>query len=109
MLKKVAKILFSAWLAMLLLFGNTPMEFIHSFTGHVDTVDTPHKGLAIENKHHHCAFLAFEVTAFNNDYDFPVLHFIKPFSFTQKHTEIAVSYIQRIIVNNSLRGPPSIA
>ena len=93
------------WFSLLLLLGNTPMEFIHLFAGHKDTVHHMHKGLVIENKHHHCAFLSLTLTSFINDYQVPYIFFI-PAQYFPEHAAIATCYIQRTIVAAALRGPP---
>jgi hypothetical protein len=103
--RKITKYLFAIWFSILLLLGNTPMDFIHLFADHKDTIHHEHKGLVIENKHHHCACLSLTLTSFVNDYSIPVIHFISSEYFT-KYTAISGGYIQRCIVAVSLRGPP---
>ena len=105
MQKKATKYLLVIWFAILLLIGNTPMDFIHQFADHKDTVHHNHKGLVIENKHHHCAFLSLTLTSFVNDYQVPVVVFSAG-EFITRRAAISANYVQRAIVAASLRGPP---
>jgi hypothetical protein len=58
----------ACWLSLLLLFGSTAKEFVHSFTGHQDTIHHHHgKGeLSFESQHHHCEFLSFVLAPFDH-------------------------------------------
>lgn len=94
-----------SWLSFLLLMGNTPMEFIHLFADHNDTVHEVHKGLVIEKKHKHCAFLSLTIDAFINDYRLPVITTIFPEYFATS-IRFSARYLFRAIYNNYLRGPP---
>lgn len=105
MKNNVTRLLLVVWFSLLLFVGNTPMDFIHLFADHKDTVHRDHKGLVIEKKHHHCAYLSLTLTSFINDYQLPFVAFIAPQFFT-KHPAIAIRYVQRCIVSVSLRGPP---
>jgi hypothetical protein len=106
LIKKIAHIVFSAWLSLLLLLGTTPKEFIHSFTNHKDTVDKlPSKGFVIDNKHHHCVFLGFNLMPFAEGYQQPIIHFTKQ-SFQIQHFAVTTVFIPRNTAALSLRGPP---
>jgi hypothetical protein len=104
--RNIIKYILAIWFSILLLLGNTPMDFIHLFAHHKDTVHHFHKGLAIEKKHHHCAFLSLTLTSFINDHQEPVALFTSPEYFI-RHAAISSNYIQRSIVAVSLRGPPA--
>ena len=82
------------------------MDFIHLFADHKDTIHHEHKGLVIENKHHHCAFLSLTLTSFINDYTIPFVPF-RSIVHGAKYTFAGVNYVQRCIVAVSLRGPPA--
>ena len=102
---KLTKYILVVWFSVLLILGNTPMDFIHLFANHKDTVHIDHKGLVIENKHHHCAFLSLTLTSFVNDYQMPVIVFADR-EFLIKHAAISSHFVQRRIIATSLRGPP---
>jgi len=103
--KNIFSYILAVWFSALLLLGNTPMEFIHLFAHHTDTVHHVHKGLVIENKHHHCAFLSLTLTTFANDNCLPVILFSSQEYFIQ-HAAISTHFVQQCIVSVSLRGPP---
>lgn len=60
---------FLLWLAIVLLLGDTPKEFIRLFAGHIDTVHSHFEkdGLVIESERHHCSFLSYALPLFTND------------------------------------------
>ncbi|XZF16427.1 hypothetical protein ACTHGU_09820 [Chitinophagaceae bacterium MMS25-I14] len=92
---------------MILLFGTTPMEYVHTFTHHKDTVHHAHQhGLSFENKHHHCDFLSFQLLPFDNDIYIPHFYYI-PAEYCSTHAALVLSFVQRSIVRTSLRGPPT--
>lgn len=107
MTKKIIKYVAVVWLSFLLLLGNTPMEFIHLFADHDDTVHSHHSGLVIEKKHHHCAYLSLTLTSFINDYHYPVI-FYPVVSHTASYAAITVGFVQRSIIDATLRGPPMV-
>jgi hypothetical protein len=105
--KRLIHIVVSVWLAILLLFGTTPKEFLHSFAQHKDTQHTTHhSGFVLEEKHTHCAFVAFELTPFSNDYTFPFISLSIP-SYNSTNTILDATLIQQCIIHTSLRGPPA--
>lgn len=107
MSKKIVRYVAVIWLSFLLLLGNTPMEFVHLFADHEDTVHKDHHGLVIEKKHHHCAYLSLTLTAFVNDYHVPIIIF----SHLQHYANYATltrGYVQRSIIRSTLRGPPQV-
>lgn len=103
--QQAIRFVLAVWFSMLLLLGNTPMEFIHLFAGHRDTVHHRHQGLVIENKHHHCAFLSLTLTSFINDYQLPFVP--RP---VVRHTVSPCCYrclsMQQAILHVNQRGPP---
>jgi len=104
--KRIAHIVFSCWLAIILVFGTTPMEFVHSFGHHKDTEHRRHQhGLSFENKHRHCDFLSFQLMPFDGAIHIPRLSFLASV-FVAQQAAVQVHFIQRKIVQASLRGPP---
>ena len=91
--------------AFLLLVMNTPMDFIHLFSGHKDGIHEKHTGLEITTKHHHCSFLSLSVPPFSNNTQFPVVRFYVP-EFLITHAALLVPYHQCTLFSYSLRGPP---
>ena len=83
------------------------MEFIHLFTDHKDTVHVTHKGLVIENKHHHCAFLSLTLTSFINDFDLPFIRLTSVQHFI-RYADITSDFALERIESVSLRGPPTV-
>jgi hypothetical protein len=105
--KSVAKYILVVWCSLLIMLGNTPMEFVHLFADHKDTVHHEGKGLCIENKHHHCAYLSLTITPFINDYQMLYVRFLPP-SYLVMPEAVGVNYVQRCIIATSLRGPPAV-
>jgi hypothetical protein len=100
--KKAVVVFFAA----LLLLVNTPMDFIHLFTGHKDGVHQKHNGLVIEQHHHHCGFLQLTVTPFANDTHFPVLQFAAS-EYGEQHFRLCDHIISSGLFHHQLRGPPA--
>lgn len=97
-------------LAALLLLNGTPREFIHSFTGHQDTVDHRHLNnhtdhhAAFENEHHHCEFLNFLTPVYHPvEKNFQICFFTQDISLVTPGFEILRSKEKE---HTSLRGPP---
>ena len=109
MLKRILNIVVSVAIAMLLLLNGTAHEFLHSFTGHRDTVDCVHDDhtpghAAIEKEHHHCNFLDLQSPVFlTSSLSF---HFYTP----QQHNDFFVLQTQKKLSpeaeHTALRGPP---
>jgi len=109
MLKSLEHFITYICLVTLLLLNNTSHDFIHSFTGHEDTVDciSGHgdgQHASFENQHHHCSFLDFTFSVYDNSfphYDFSVntveVHF---------YDEYLISHSSNKQAHTSLRGPP---
>ncbi|HLO69640.1 MAG TPA: hypothetical protein VK167_02140 [Flavipsychrobacter sp.] len=109
MIKKTGHIVISTWLAILLLFGSTPKEYIHLFSGHTDTVHShlEKDGLVIEPEHHHCSFLSYSLPFFVNDA--PVYKLHAPRMVYPVYTDITcVTYNPSSPLTAYLRGPPTI-
>ena len=89
----------------------TAHEFIHSFTGHQDTVDCTHKDkgnhdFAFENEHHHCSFLSFTFSVYNNtvtSFDFSSKVVVSP-----NYNPYLNSFVPYSKTHTHLRGPPLI-
>lgn len=94
-------------MAVLLLFGSTSKEFVHAFAGHEDTVHHEHGGgLHIDQQHHHCAFLSFELTPFQ----YEPFQYVFPFyqeHFTTHEAGTVTHLCDRPVVYQLLRGPPA--
>jgi hypothetical protein len=103
----IAKRILVVWFSFLLFLGNTPMDFVHLFANHQDTVHRGHKGLVIEKKHHHCAYLSLTLTSFINDFQAPCA-FYTSCVFHVQHSTAGVSFVQRFLLAASLRGPPMV-
>lgn len=100
-LKKAIVVFF----ASLLLLVNTPMDFIHLFSGHKDGIHQKHDGLVIEQRHHHCSLLSLSITPFANDICLPVARFYSTEYFTT-HVALSAHHYQCVLFSYSLRGPP---
>lgn len=111
MSKKLGQVLVYLCLVSLLLLNNTSHDFIHSFTGHEDTIDCSTKkasdhGHAFEAEHHHCSFLNYTFSVFDNT--IIRYHFVEE---RKKHPFYPVyfsSFLSSDKTNTHLRGPPSI-
>lgn len=104
-------------MAVLLLFGSTSKELVHSFAHHTDTIHHSHgghdadhddDGTHLEKQHHHCAFLSFELTPFEHE---PFV-FVFPF-FRERITDQEASAVahlcDRSVPLRLMRGPPVFA
>jgi hypothetical protein len=107
LIKRTIHIAFAALLAFLLLFGGTSKELVHLFADHTDTQCSAvhHDGPVFEQQHHHCDFLNYSLTAFDNDLQLPVIHIIG-FSYPADK----IFYVSSLTADNYyatyLRGPP---
>ncbi|WP_118973579.1 hypothetical protein [Taibaiella koreensis] len=110
MLKRVLHISLSVAIAALLLLNGISHEFLHSFTGHEDTVDCVHHDgdahASFEKVHHHCDFLDLQTPVFLTS----TLHFsfYTPFA----HNDFFVLQTQKGLSpeagHTALRGPPAL-
>ena len=83
-LKKHIAIFFLVLISLLIV----PKEFIHSLTGHEDTICFWHNGKTLEKPHHHCGILNFNAPLFlvASSFQLPVsslhfqLHFLNDYS-----------------------------
>jgi hypothetical protein len=102
----------SLLLAVLLLFGNAPKEFVHLFANHQDTVHTHHNDgdLSFEPEHHHCEFLSYALPLFLASDGVPQIHFSPKICYLSTQRTNYQSPLQRadgqLIL---LRGPPALA
>jgi hypothetical protein len=106
--KRVAHIVLSCWLALLLIFGGTAKEFFHLFTSHEDTVHhvCDDGELSFENEHHHCSFLSFSLTDFIKH----ELHLPRGFTkavFPVYNSSLYTLSFKHIAPTTHLRGPPA--
>lgn len=96
-------------LAVLLVFGSTPKEYIHLFADHEDTThcNNDHReGLSFESQHHHCTFLSFTLPPFVHDAVSYQIRFAPV--YTERHYAEAVSSLAaRNVPAPYLRGPPA--
>ncbi|HET8573691.1 MAG TPA: hypothetical protein VFL76_07455 [Edaphocola sp.] len=109
-MKRIGNMLTFMVLATLLLLNGTSREFIHSFTGHQDTVDHRHLNdhtdhhAAFENEHHHCEFLNFLTPVYH-----PVEENFQICFFKPEIPWITLSFetlFPKAKEHTSLRGPP---
>jgi|GEM_PF-720498 len=107
MLQRSVNIVITLLFSFLLLFGGTAKEFVHGFTGHVDTEHCNHRDgeLSFENEHHHCSFLSYSLPAFHQDHFIPVVLFSERSHETGYRVHQA-GLVHRQPVHTSLRGPP---
>lgn len=110
MLKRIFHSVLAVWLAVLVLFGGTAKELVHSFANHQDTEHTADfgKGKAVAEKaHHHCEFLHFTLTPFHyQELRFEVQFHEKPEALTYHLAPDAL--VVREVSFRTLRGPPSV-
>lgn len=109
-MKRIGNMLTFMVLAALLLLNGTSREYIHSFTGHHDTVDHCHLNnhtdhhAAFENEHHHCEFLNFLTPVYHPvEENFQICFFKPAISPAVPHFAIFFSKEEE---HTSLRGPP---
>ena len=107
-LKRILNIFLSVWMAVLLVFGGAPKEFIHLFADHEDTHCTAHHvdGLVIEPEHHHCDFLQFSLASFINDVYIPVFR-KAPVEHIIHNEPFSCQLFARAEPVHFLRGPPA--
>lgn len=110
MIQKVGNIITYCCLVALLLLNGTPRDFIHTFTGHQDTIDHLHiKNHAdhhaeFEKGHHHCAFLKDALPVFN--FFFETFQ-IKDLPVESYYFDQAIrSFLSPEKLHTALRGPP---
>ncbi|RYE24342.1 MAG: hypothetical protein EOP51_07665 [Sphingobacteriales bacterium] len=110
MLKRVAHIVLSVWLSIILLFGSTSKEFVHLFSGHEDTVHCTNgkTGLVFESQHHHCTFLSFCLTAFVNDGGVSFTPLQHTVAFSKPYTFYTSAVFAVTSASPTLRGPPAV-
>jgi hypothetical protein len=90
---------------LLVLFGNVSREWLHSFTGHTDTVHHVHDTAQFEPEHHHCSFLEIPAPAFL--YEMPALWQFRPSVAYAPCAEYTVPhYLSQEARHTALRGPP---
>lgn len=110
MLKKGVHSVLVGVMALVLLFGTTPKEFIHLFAGHHDTVHHEHAPgeFSFEGEHHHCDFLSYDLPAFDNDIRLPYLPVVAT-RYYRAYATAEVRITHGDVVQVSSRGPPAVA
>ncbi len=108
MLKKLGHIAVFMSLITLLLLNGTAHEFLHQFSGHIDTPDCQHSKhdsqKSFEQAHVHCDFLDFSFSPF--DFDFQLFFTPSISEYTQfiSILNTDIHYAERPYT--ALRGPP---
>ena len=109
MLKRALHIAVTLTLVLLLMMNGISHEFVHSFTGHQDTVDCVHDDhsgphASFEKVHHHCDFLDLQSPVFITS----SLSFC--FYTHLQHNDYFVlqdqSFLSSDVQYTALRGPP---
>ena len=110
MLKRILNILVAASLVFLLMLNGVAHEFVHSFSGHEDTVDRiipkGERGhLSFEKQHHHCEFLNLPSPVFLTSGYYISFHAVLTHqdAFLLKPIDLCT----RQVLHTALRGPPS--
>lgn len=109
-LKQVVHIICSFWLALLLLFGNTPKDFMHRFADHHDTIHQSNygkSGAVADVAHHHCSFLDFHLMPFAEPQQWPFIAFAGCADYLSYATVVATRIHAEEVRHISLRGPPA--
>lgn len=107
-LRRVFHIICSLWLAMLLLFGSSPMEAVHAFANHRDTIHHHDRhGAVIDQQHHHCSFLGFELMPFDAPPQLPLLRPAPAPEYPVFSARQDARAAQQEIALRESRGPPA--
>jgi hypothetical protein len=106
MIRRVLHILCSLWLVVLLLFGNTPAELIHTFAHHKDTVHHRAEGQTIDAQHHHCQFLGFHLMPFAVPPSLLNPLRVKADAYVAAPSMQDEQAIQQTLIIREKRGPP---
>lgn len=111
MLKRVINIFIAASLVILMMLSGVAHEFVHSFTGHEDTVhhiqNGKHGGMSFEKEHHHCDFLQFPSPVFLTSSFYVQFH--PSLEHIEKFQLIEQAVFSRLGLYTALRGPPFLA
>lgn len=109
MLKRFLNIVTCIAVVFLLLLNGTAHEFLHTFSGHKDTVDCAHREdgatASFEQQHHHCDFLdlqspVFLASSFSFSLFIPTLH-------NDYYVGASLLFFSRQLGHTALRGPPA--
>ena len=95
-------------LALVVFFGTTSKEFIHSFAGHEDTESCNHTHKAhpsFESKHHHCSFLSDTLMPFDAPMSIQISDGIATIFLIKNGAWIEASVYPTLLIP-TLRGPP---
>ena len=94
---------------MLLLFGGTPKDLIHQFAAHKDTVHSQsfgQDGAVIDQSHHHCSFIDFQLMPFDGPQQLPFVAFATCADFLSYTVLVSSRLFAADVLQVSLRGPP---
>jgi hypothetical protein len=110
MLKRFINIAVSMTLVLLLMLNGVSHEFVHSFTGHEDTVDCIHQDqsgqhTSFEKAHHHCNFLELQAPVFLTSSISYYLY--TPVQHSSSYVEGEFSSLSSEFGHTALRGPPT--
>lgn len=109
MLKRFLNIVTCIAVVFLLLLNGTAHEFLHTFSGHEDTVDCIHRedGAApsFEQQHHHCDFLDLQSPVFlPASFSFSLF---QPTLYNDYYVGANLLFFNREQEHTALRGPPA--
>lgn len=110
MVKRIVHILVSGTLVFLLMLNGISHEFVHSFTGHEDTVDVVHCNhhhgvhASFEKVHHHCDFLELQTPVFLTSSLY--YQYYTPFEHNDFFVLQKVAALNPVTIHTALRGPP---
>ena len=109
MLKRLIHTSTCVAIVLLLLLNGTSHDFLHSFSGHEDTVDCNHNhqehSAAFEQQHHHCDFLDLQSPTFLLSSN-PFLIFISV-EHSNHFAALHLPFVSSPLLHTALRGPPS--
>ena len=95
--------------AFLLQLNGTSHEFLHTFTGHEDTVDCAHNdhpdGPSFEQQHHHCDFLDLQAPVFLGTSLY--FNFFTPIYHDDYFVVNKLQAVTPNLGHTALRGPPA--
>lgn len=111
MLNRIGHIITFLCLTGILLINSSPREFIHTFSGHTDTIHhscthNDYGGMAFESEHHHCAFLDQVIVP----YTFSIAHFQLNAAQTFQFPAVSqmVCRVCPAFIPTDSRGPPQV-
>lgn len=107
-MRKFLHIVFSLWLASLLLFGSTPKELLHAFAAHKDTIHRhDSKGQVLDAAHHHCSFTGFHLMPFSAPPALPLPQRMATPVYISFFAVQDLRALQQVLALREGRGPPA--